>query len=499
MGIFNSFKKKSEKQEVDNTIEQTTQEQVNIEATEKEPEAKPEKQDNDFLCYIKEMYPATEGGTKVIAQVLIGKINEKEQVLYVNQEGRVLGGCTIASIDQANNRLEEATEKGTHTYGTYYGLYLPEINREEVVKGNLLVSTSMLEGDRIEKLNVEELLKEKEKELHESSPNKVSFARKNEIGPRILFTELKKEDLQDLTIQESIYLLNSLNIYNSKHPMSDFLERDRICREAIIEKIQEADKLYVTVDKNTNCPFINEGFVDVYSAEEFAKDAVDYYAQRYRMLEVKELKKGMMNDRVNFFVYLYIIGAEKLNIDNGQYRVVLDRSEIVEVPDYSKMEGASAPIFNPKLRFAMIDFFGELRWKVNYAQRPEVIKAKENAMIEEICKAKYLVPMKTQGNAERVGDKIRFTDDGQMVFAKITNTEDEEYIPVFSDWMEFEKLYDKDEWNGAVLTILDAISIGNGSGVAINPYGENLILNENNMREIKEECQRLNIACSFDA
>lgn len=114
-------------------------------------------------------------------------------------------------------------------------------------------------------------------------------------------------------------------------------------------------------------------------------------------------------------------------------------------------------------------------------------------MIEQICKGKYLIPMKYEGKAEQNGDKLVFQGDTKLLFAKITNEEDESYIPAFTDWLEFEKVYDKNEWHGAIMSILDAIDIGNGDGVVINPYGENLLLNDNNMKQVKEECVRLNI------
>ena len=76
-----------------------------------------------------------------------------------------------------------------------------------------------------------------------------------------------------------------------------------------------------------------------------------------------------------------------------------------------------------------------------------------------------------------------------------SNVYDNKFINIkeLIDRSEFEKAYNKKEWNGAIVSILDAIRIGNGDGIAINPYGENLILNEKNMAEVKAECERLNI------
>lgn len=499
MGIFNSDKKKQEKKENKEnieTIEQAietakSQEQEDSDNAIQKQENKDEKEQNesDFVCYIKDMFDVKDGGSLIIGQVLLGQVKENDKVLYVTQKARVLGGCTVASIDQGKNRVSLAYATGNSEYGCHYGFYLPELSKEEIVKGNLLVSSSMLEGDRIEQLNVEELVKK----AVPVQTSKLSPKRKGEIGPIILKKEIEKDMLTDLTIQEVLFLICSLRAYHEKSPMENFESNEKVLYETIIDKIKTSEKFYVTIDKTTGFPFINTGFVDLYSTEQFANEAADFYAQRYRKLEVREISHCMLPNKMNFFIYLYIIGAEKLIVDNGQYRCEVNRFDILPPPDYSNTANISVPIFNPSLRFSMIDFFSELRWSVNYSERPQVLKKKEDIMIEEICKAKYLLPMKYEGKAKQDGDKLVFQQDTQLLFAKITNEEDETYIPAFTDWLEFEKAYDKNEWHGVIMSILDAIEIGNGDGVVINPYGESLLLNDNNMKQVKEECERLNI------
>lgn len=496
MGIFNSNKKKQTKQENDDTIEQVietanSEEQTNSDDIIQIKESNDEKQQNesDFVCYIKDMFELKDGGSQVIGQVLVGQVKVNDRVLYVNQQGRVLGGCTVAAIDQGKNRMALTSAVKTADYGSHYSFFLPELYKDEIVKGNLLVSTSMLEGDRIEKLNVEEMVKNSVP----ANNSKISMQRKGEIGPIILKKDITKDMLANLTIQEVLFLICSLRENNKKSPMENFEANDKVLYQTIIDKIKASDKFYITIDKTTGFPFINLDFVEIYSTEEFAKAAADFHAQRHRMVEVKEITHCMMPNQLNFFIYLYIMGAEKLVVDNGQYRCEIKRFDILPPPDYSNMPLASIPIFNPSLRFSILDFFSELRWRVNYQERVEVLKKKEDKMIEQICKGKYLIPMKYEGKAEQNGDKLVFQGDTKLLFAKITNEEDESYIPAFTDWLEFEKVYDKNEWHGAIMSILDAIDIGNGDGVVINPYGENLLLNDNNMKQVKEECVRLNI------
>lgn len=319
--------------------------------------------------------------------------------------------------------------------------------------------------------------------------------RKDQIGPIVFKEKIEEDDLMNLTIQENIFLLCTIQHFHDKSPLNNFENNVKVLYQSIIKKLKDATVLYMVYDQATGFPFLNEGYVDIYSTEAYAKDAVDYYMQQYRKLEVRALHKEDSNlpSQISIFAYLYYLGMEQLMIDNGKYKVVVKRDEVLPPPDYSNVPNISVPIVNPVLRNAMIDFFGEARWLVNYPNRQENLKKREDRMIEEICKAKYLVPMRYEGDAEKSGEnQVTFKEGAKLTFAKITNTEQATYMPVFTDWIEFEKAYDKHIWNGMIVTIKDAITIGAGDGVVINPYGENLTLNEKSIKEIETEYDKLN-------
>lgn len=285
-------------------------------------------------------------------------------------------------------------------------------------------------------------------------------------------------------------MLCTIKYFHEKSPLQNFDSNVKVIYQSIIEKLKEAPVLYLVYDQATGFPYLNEGYVDIYSTEKYAKDAIDYYMQQYRGLEVKAFHKEQSDlpSQISIFAYLYYLGMEQLMIDNGKYKVVVKRDEVLPPPDYTNIPTISIPVVNPKLRYAMIDFFGEARWLVNYPNREESLKSKEGRMIKEICRAKYLLPMKYEGNAEQSGEnQVTFHEGAKLMFAKITNTENINYIPIFTDWSEFEKVYDKNSWNGMIVTIKDAIMIGAGDGIAINPYGENLVLNEKSIKEIETE------------
>lgn len=502
MGIFNGFRKNKEtKNEINITADSSenklgankNEENCDIDHNMTADNINYHMVEGDFAYVIQDMFEMKDGGVTVVGLIVQGEIKSNDQVIYSDLQGNVVGECTVARILQANNSLEMASDKGEGKLGAHYGFYIPEFQKEQIKRGDVLISPSMLLNDKLKQVRD---LQIKMAEETNQAPYKISNARKNEIGPIVLEKEISKEKLTELSIQEVNFLICSMKVFHEKSPLENYEQNNKILYQELIEKLRAADTLYMTFDKTTGFPFINEGMVDIYSKVEFAKDACDYYTQQYRNLEVKEITRDKTNlpNNMGVFAYLYCLGMEKIMIDNGQYKVLVNRSEILPPPDFSKVPQVSVPIINPELRFAIINFFEELRWRVNYPQRVEVMKTKENKMIEEICKAKYLVPMKHTGEVEKSGDnQITFKEGGKMFFAKITNVEEVSFIPVFTDWTEFEKAYNKKEWNGAILSILDAIRIGNGDGIAINPYGENLILNEKNMAEVKAECERLNI------
>lgn len=241
---------------------------------------------------------------------------------------------------------------------------------------------------------------------------------------------------------------------------------------------------------------INEGYVDIYSKKKFAEDAVDYYMQQFRKLHVVEFHKDNtgLQDNISIYAYLYYLGMEEIMIDNGKYRVTVKREEILPSPEYKNVPEISVPIVNPMLRFSINDFMGEAGWRVSYPEKQENVTQKENKMIQEICTSKYLIPMKYAGeNVEKDENKIIFKEGGKLNFPKIMNTENKFFTPIFTDWLEFHKTYDRNEWQGMIVTIKDAVTIGASDDIVINPHGENLILNQNSIKEIVSESEKLKI------
>lgn len=316
-------------------------------------------------------------------------------------------------------------------------------------------------------------------------------ARKNEIGPIVFSENIDGKMLDNINVQENIFLLKSIEHFNNLSALQNFEKNHQIIYDGMINKVKNSEILYILFDQVTGYPFLSEGTVEVYSQYRFAEEAVKHYFEMYRKLEIRtvEKEKTGLPENIDLFAFLYYLGIDKIVIDNGMYSVKIDRAEILPPPDWSNAEPITIPVTNPSLRYAMLDFLGEARWAVSYPDREKNAADKERTMLNEIKAAKYLIPMQTTGKTEKTEEyKITFKQGGTMRFAMITNSDDKVFVPLFTDWIEFRKVYNQDEWSGCIFSLSDAIAIGEkDEGIVINAYGENVILNNEIIAKLKDE------------
>lgn len=334
------------------------------------------------------------------------------------------------------------------------------------------------------------VLEKKNEEVPEKGAviKEISNERRAEIGPIIFKTEIEESDLEPLSIQETIFLLCSVDHFNEESKIENYEQKCEMIDKAIAHKLATADEFYMTFDRTTRFPFITQGCVEIYSEPEFAQEAMKHYGSQYRVLEVRSIKKGeskFPND-MNVFEYLSYLGMDHILVDNGKFKTVVNCQDIVPIKAQNPGNDLDKPIVNPKLRFAIIDFFEEARWPVSYEKRDEVMKTKEDKMLEELKNARLLVPMNFEGEVtDKVQNQVTIQKGKNMVIPKIETKEHVSFTPVFTDWTEFEKIYPKDKWNGLVLSFDEAISLNKEIGIVVNPLGENLIMNQQSFDALK--------------
>ena len=274
---------------------------------------------------------------------------------------------------------------------------------------------------------------------------------------------------------------------NEQTEMPDYNEKGQLLYDAVVEKLKMSSSLYILLDKSTGLPYIIEGTVDVYSEEILAKHALHFYENQYhKSLILKEVpkKNSGLPGRISLFAWLYYLGMEKLLINNGSYQLLMNRSDFLEDPSEEKGAELPVPVSNPALRFEMADLLGEVRWPVSYPEREEKIAAKKNAVLNELVKSKLLVPVKYNGDLN-VGQNSLSAEQGQgLILPRITNKQKKAFLPLFTDWMEFEKAYKRNDWGCVVFSMADAIRATGGDNIVINPLAENLVLDREDIKEI---------------
>ena len=287
----------------------------------------------------------------------------------------------------------------------------------------------------------------------------VSDERKDEIGPYIYEEEISADIIKSLSSQELLFLLTALEMYHKKSPLPGFEKNHRNIYNEVLGRVRDAEYLYVLYDAATGYPFIDHGFGNVYLEEEIANKAVELFAKQFRRLVVRKCK--VENDQLpanvkrGFFDYLYYIGIDNLVVDNGAYRA----------------------------RFKL----------VNYEKRPDIVKAKEMRMISLIRSGSFIVPMQHEGPVETTEDgRMKMGKDTKIKFLIVKDPNGKQFLPIYTDAIEFTKKLAGPEWNAAVFKYQDILKfVQDKDGISINPAGQGIMIPKDRMMAIEMAGQQV--------
>lgn len=301
--------------------------------------------------------------------------------------------------------------------------------------------------------------------------------RKDEIGRRfILGPELVIEELDQLSMQELIFLIHSAKSFKTGEtfPQVNLDERIQSFMTRLHAKFKVADALYVAYDKATQYPYIDgESRVWMFSQEAFADHAQDYFMQQLVLLEMKKIEQADILPTLGLF---HMWGLSTILLDNGQYHVELKRDELLPPPDWSGTPEISIPVTNPGLQRALMKFFQVLHAPTESQEAKEqLLDGLEAQMLDEVLQARYLVPMQLKEAQPSIADAEgrKTLNEGTVIqFAVLSAGDESSWLPAFTDWSEFEKVYDKTVWSSNIASYEDLIMISaNMSGIVINCRG----------------------------
>ncbi|MNI48307.1 hypothetical protein D3C73_1028650 [compost metagenome] len=254
------------------------------------------------------------------------------------------------------------------------------------------------------------------------------------------------------------------------------------------DKIKASEELYIAYEKRTNYPYIDtDGRIWMFSKEEYASNAADYFMQQLLMLDMKKIGREELEKTL---AELHILGLPKILIDNGQYHVEVGRDDLLPPPDWSDTPEISIPVTNPDLQHAMISFFQAMNSGQHHEGSSKLFQAMEGRMLDEVIRAKYLLPMqlKEQEPSNPNEQGVKTLKEGTVIqFAVLGGEGDSTWLPMFTDWLEFEKVYDKNVWSSNIVSYEDALALSETmEGIVINCSGIPLQLNDKNKQRIEE-------------
>lgn len=124
--------------------------------------------------------------------------------------------------------------------------------------------------------------------------------------------------------------------------------------------------------------------------------------------------------------------------------------------------------------------------------------SKEMEFLNEFLKAKFLCPavMKLGANSKNNSGKIILNEGTTIKLVGLSSENGKNYLMAFTDWTELRKWQNKanqqtlilsyEDYQGAILKDDSAYE-----GFVINPYGENIVLDKNSIKNINQRFQHV--------
>lgn len=313
---------------------------------------------------------------------------------------------------------------------------------------------------------------------------KMTDERKKELEERYILSDNNGE-INQLDIQEIIYLYFLIVQKNKGNDNITKKEKSKkqFIFSSIIIKLITLDEFYVAYSAVTRNPHIDpDGHAWIFSKEEFAKEALEHYMQRMIMITIKKIKK---EDMIQQFVEFYRLGIKTILIDNGHYNTVIQRRDIINEDEIAKN-----PITdNSELSFYITSFLQNIFTNNSFDGKEKLLGELEANMIKAVSEATFLVPVKMKNRKMLKDNEVTKIDSPEAVQLAVLTAEKDNtnWLPAFTDWIEFIKKYSKDEWNASLMSytqLMDAAA--SCDGIVVNPGGAPLEINKENQKRIKD-------------
>ena len=434
MGLINEFKNNEPKEELKQPVTETLKQEAG---------------NQGFVLGVQNKYKLMNSDDLVV----VGKINGTVHVgdaVYVSNIGDDNGSVFLTSIKGIdigpNYKVNEATN-------CRVGLYLENARKQNIKCGTVIftrnISTEAVHGAYI------------------SALGDVYVAGKD--------LNLSDKELDTLSITDCSEIWRLFSWFNSQNKNIDEDSHKAIRKKidniakAMCTKILKAESIYCVYSKITGEPHL---FSRTLAQQDgtymctppdimiLTKAYKNILAPQYPQdkFEIKEIVNGVDKKEIENFLgsAFYLNGASGISVISEQTSISAEM--LVPKPDFSNVNEISIPVMNPDLE----------RWLLLIAQLglPDtgdeelIYKLYFNFMQRELIKAKFLVPMKHNGEIPPADEngKTVLKEGMSITFSTIDGKYGRPAIQMYTDWKRLRAAMGEG-WKGFIQTIDGMIDI----------------------------------------
>lgn len=310
-----------------------------------------------------------------------------------------------------------------------------------------------------------------------------------EIYKKIIAEKLDKKEIKEWDINSIIYGINQLLDIQNVNSTVEFIEKIKynydILFKVFKDKFIGLNNYYVIYNKDIDYPFIDAKGCFIFTEEELANKFVTFLKDSYN---IEVIIKNIVGDKKSFFEECYLVGIKLFIINNGIYSITVKDSDIVDTSKFFVSTDERNVIINPNLQNSLILYYQEVK---NKTATDEYLNVVENTICKNIALGDFLIPMCAKDIEKTEDGSKGIVDIEKLNFAILNDVMNNEYIPVFTDYNEFLKAYNSDEWGVLEVSCEDLLKLYDNNiensclGFVFNCSGVNISFKDNNINRLK--------------
>lgn len=267
---------------------------------------------------------------------------------------------------------------------------------------------------------------------------------------------------------------------DSVNDIGFFADLTKVYETIVIDKIKNAERLWVAYSDNTGYPYIvDSDLIVLYTYANHGEVENKINEKGYNVTFGIETAEDFKQE----IGHMYRNGYKNVRfIDGKSEAYTVSREQLYAYDEYFDDKYVS----NPALQSTMLDYFQELRKDDAHKTREDILVRCENAIILALKATEFMIPCQKEEDEEEVTISYPFVD----LTGKLSDHDESEKIiavPVFTDGFELNKcfeghhetmLYKYDE-------LIDMVKELDASGIVINPLGISFFLSLDMMKEMR--------------